>query len=186
MRWEALFEDLEGQLAAEYRRELDGEVAERTRRERALVDVAARLAGTVGMDVRVTLIGGVVVEGEVLDHGAEWLLVGSARAGSTRGSGEVLVPLRGVASIGGVSSSAPRTPAREFGLGYALRGLARDRAPVAVRLLGGGTLLGTIDIVGADHFCLAEHAQGEVRRRENVRAVTTVPFGALLAVESRR
>ena len=38
MRWEGLFADLEGRLAAEERRDLDDEVAERTRRERALVD----------------------------------------------------------------------------------------------------------------------------------------------------
>ena len=39
MRWEGLFADLEGQLAAEERRERDDEVAERTRRERALVSL---------------------------------------------------------------------------------------------------------------------------------------------------
>ncbi len=39
--WEGLFADLEGQLAAEQRRELDDEVAERTRRERALVTLHA-------------------------------------------------------------------------------------------------------------------------------------------------
>ena len=71
-------------------------------------------------------------------------------------------------------------------LGYALRALSRDRATVQVSVQGGGPLLGTIDAVGADHLDLAEHLDGLPRRRENVRAVATVPFAALVAVESRR
>ena len=86
----------------------------------------------------------------------------------------------------GPQSTSSRT-ARRFGLGYALRALSRDRATVAVSLVGGGPpLLGTIDAVGADHLDLAEHDEGVPRRRENVRAVATVPFVALVAVESRR
>ena len=74
-----------------------------------------------------------------------------------------------------------------FGLGFALRALSRDRATVAVRLAGGGpVLVGTIDAVGADHLDVAEHPEGLPRRRENVTAVTTVPFAAIVAVESRR
>jgi hypothetical protein len=58
---------------------------------------------------------------------------------------------------------------------------------VVVSLVGDGPrLLGTIDGVGADHLDLAEHLEGLPRRRENVRAVATVPFAALVAVESRR
>jgi hypothetical protein len=58
---------------------------------------------------------------------------------------------------------------------------------VAISLSGAAQrLLGTIDAVGADHLDLAEHLEGVPRRRENVRAVTTVPFTALVAVESRR
>ncbi len=101
---------------------------------------------------------------------------------------EVLVPLAGVLTLRSlaVQSSAGRT-ARRFGLGYALRALSRDRATVAISLAGAGPrLLGTIDAVGADHLDLAEHPEGVPRRRENVRAVTTVPFTALVAVESRR
>ena len=71
-------------------------------------------------------------------------------------------------------------------LGYALRVLARDRATVALHLAGGGELVGTVDVVGADHLTLAEHPEGVPRRRENVRRLVTVPFTALLAVESRR
>ena len=44
---------------------------------------------------------------------------------------------------------------------------------------------GTIDAVGADHLDLAEHDEDVPRRRENVTGQTTVPFAALVAVESR-
>lgn len=182
MRWEALFADLEGQLVAEERRELDGEVAERTRRERALVDLGGRLAAAGGRSVRVTLVGGERVDGAVLDHGDGWVLLARAASGH-----EVLVPVAAVAVVTGLPpASAPAGTARRFGLGYALRALARDRATVAVLLRGGGSVVGTIDVVGADHLTLAEHPEGEARRRENVRGLATVPFTALLAVESRR
>ena len=66
MRWEGLFGDLEGQLAAGERRELDDEVAERTRRERALVPLPARLAAALGSHVGLTLRGGHRLRGELL------------------------------------------------------------------------------------------------------------------------
>ncbi|MGL5816474.1 MAG: hypothetical protein ACRCYR_02850 [Phycicoccus sp.] len=182
MRWEALFEDLEGQLAAEERRELDGEVAERTRRERALVGLEARLASSVGIVVRLGLVGGTRADGEVRDHGDGWVLLAARPAGH-----DLLVPIASVATVAGLSdAAAPAGSARRFGLGYAVRALARDRATIALLLLGGGSVLGTIDVVGADHLTIAEHAEGEARRRENVRGVTTVPFGSVLAIESRR
>lgn len=184
MRWDRLFADLEGQLAAGERRELDDEVAERTRRERALVTLPARLGAAVGSPVRVDLVGGARVEGRISDLGEDWLLV----AGSS--GRELLVPLAGVATVSVGPSPVPGTRplgARRFGLGYALRALSRDRATVAVTLVGGGTpLVGTVDAVGADHLDLAEHPQGTVRRRENVTRTTTVATAAVLLVESRR
>lgn len=187
MRWEGLFADLEGQLAAEERRELDSEVAERTRRERALVDLGARVAAAVGATVHVELVGGRPLDGEVRDVGDGWLLLGADRAGGAGASREVLVPVGAVALVSGLPPRAEQArTARRFGLGYALRALARDRATVVLDLLGGATLAGTVDAVGADHLTLAEHPEGEVRRRENVRRVVLVPFAALLAVESRR
>lgn len=183
MRWEGLFADLEGQLAAEERRERDDEVAERTRRERALVSLPARLAAAVGSPSRLALVGGAALEGTLLDLGEDWVLVRGDRDGR-----EVLVPLAAVVTVRalGPHSTAARA-ARRFGLGYALRVLSRDRATVALALAGGAApLLGTIDAVGADHLDLAEHAEELPRRRENVRDVATVPFRAIVSVTSRR
>ncbi|HET7819922.1 MAG TPA: hypothetical protein VFL10_00210 [Ornithinibacter sp.] len=183
MRWEGLFADLEGQLAAEQRRERDDEVAERTRRERALVTLPARLAAAVGAPMRISLSGGHQVDGALQDLGEDWVLVRT-----TPDAHEVLVPIAAVVTLRSLGSqSAPARTARRFGLGYALRALSRDRATVVVSVHGDGPrLLGTIDAVGADHLDLAEHLDGLPRRRENVRAVATVPFAALVAVESRR
>jgi len=185
MRWEGLFADLEGQLAAEERRELDSEVAERTRRERALVELGARLAATDG-ELVVTLDGGSRVAGSVADLGADWVLLRTG-VGAGAGGREVLVPMRAVVALEGLGGqSAQARTARRFGLGYALRALSRDRATVAVSLRGVPAVIGTIDAVGADHLDLAEHHEGEVRRRENVRRTLALPFAALVSVESRR
>ncbi|MEO5609711.1 MAG: hypothetical protein ABIQ61_08335, partial [Ornithinibacter sp.] len=95
MRWDGLFADLEGQLAADERRELDSEVAERTRRERAGVDLAGRLAAA-GEELTLTLDGGTSFAGTVADLGSDWMLL---RAGEGVAGREVLVPLAGVLSI---------------------------------------------------------------------------------------
>ncbi len=63
MRWERLFEDLDAQWEAEARRELDEEVSDRTRRERAGVELAERLVATRGHVVAVRLLTGESVEG---------------------------------------------------------------------------------------------------------------------------
>ncbi len=186
VRWEGLFADLEGQLAAEERRELDSEVADRTRRERALVDLTARLGASTGSPLVLDLAGGRRIEGVLADHGDSWLLLDGAPvvAAATK---EVLVPLAHVVAVTGLAAGAePVRAARRFGLGYALRALARDRSTVALLLVGGGELVGTVDVVGADHLVLAEHPGSEPRRPGNVRRVVTVPTSGLLAVESRR
>ena len=55
MRWERLFDDLEAQLELDERREQEAEVADRTRRERAQVDLQARLLANVGVTVSLRL-----------------------------------------------------------------------------------------------------------------------------------
>lgn len=182
MRWRGLFEDLEAQFDAAQAADLAGEVAERTRRETALLRLVDRLRVAQGAAVAVALPGAGVLRGRLLDAGADWLLL------EEDGAREVLVPL---AAVVGVTGAGPRAAAPEDGpvakrldLRWALRGLARSRTGVALALRDGSTLAGTLDRVGADHVELAEHAPGEARRAGAVRQVRLVPLGALTLVRS--
>lgn len=179
MRWERLFADLEGQLAAADRQELDAEVAERVRSAWAEIHLADRLRAVVGQEVTLRLTGGERVTGRCVDAAPEWVVVRD-------GSGQALVPLAAVAAVSGLSR-AVAPPAgevlRRLGLRHALRALARDRSTVRV-VTGGGTFTGTVDRVGADHLDLAEHPAGEPRRRTALHGVLSVPLAALRVVHS--
>ncbi len=86
-------------------------------------------------------------------------------------------------SLTGVSGRARGSASvRRFGLGYALRGLSRDRAVVALTDLSGTVLTGTIDAVGRDAVDLTEHAPDLPRRPEHVTATRLVPFAAIAVV----
>jgi len=74
--------------------------------------------------------------------------------------------------------------AARLDLGYALRGIARDRSAVSLVLVDGSTCAGTIDRVGADFIEVAEHPAAEARRAEAVIGVRTVPRTALAIVRS--
>ena len=182
MRWHALFADLEGQLLASDAAELAGEVADRTRREAALVALADRLRAGVGQELAVHLLGGQLLRGRLLDAGRDWLLL------DERGT-EVLVALSAVTGISGVGDRT-RTPEGEgavagrLDLRWALRGLARSRTGVVLALVDGTHVTGTLDRVGADHLDVAEHGRGEPRRAAAVRQVRLVPLGVLASVRS--
>lgn len=178
MEWEGLFADLEAQWEAHERRELDAEVADRTRRQRALVDLTARLAAHRGRPVTVRTTAGDPVTGVVVDVGDGWLAL-------SRSPRSVLVLLAALVGVDGLTTrSEDARAARRFGVGYALRGLSRDRATVTVVDIAGGTTTGTIDAVGADHLQIALHHGDEPRRAPNVRAARAIPFAALVSVST--
>jgi hypothetical protein len=183
MRWQALFDDLEAQVEAAEAAELQAEVADRTRREVALLGLVDRLREGVGHPIALSVWGAGAVHGRLLDAGVDWLLLEES------GGRESLVPLSAVLSVAGLGarSAVPGSDGevgRRLDLRWALRGLARDRVGVAVVLRDGATLTGTLDRVGADHVDLAEHAPGEPRRAGAVRQVRTVPVTALALLRS--
>ena len=182
MRWRGLFDDLEAQFDAAEAAELAGEVAERSRREAALVRLVDRLRAAEGAPVAVTVTGAGVLRGRLLDAGTDWLLLEEA------GAREVLVPLRGVLGVTGIGARAAAPDdgpvAKRLDLRWALRGLARSRTGVALGLVDGTLVTGTLDRVGADHLDLAEHGLGEARRAAAVRQVRLVPLTAVALVRS--
>jgi hypothetical protein len=177
MRWDDLFGDLASQWDAEARRELDAEVADRTRRERASVGLYERLAMAGDSTIGIALRSGLALSGRVADVGDGWLLVGAD------GGAPALVPFGAITAVTGLTARAGGDAmGRKFGLGYALRGLSRDRAVVALTDLTGAVATGTIDAVGSDVVELSEHAADLPRRAENVTGRRLVPFSAVVLV----
>lgn len=182
-RWERLFAELDAEQEHADRVALQGEVADRSRREFSELRLVDRLRAAVGHPLTVHLPGGDRVDGVLRDTGADWLLL---EGGDGR---EALVPLAAVTGLVGVGF-ASAVPGSEGVVGArltlrsALRRLVRDRAPVGVVLLGGAVVHGTCDRVGADFVEIAEHPVGEPRRAAAVRSVRTVPLAALSCIRA--
>jgi hypothetical protein len=181
VRWEALFGDLEAQFEQAEAAQLSVEVADRTRRELARIRLVDRLRAAMGRQLTCAVAGGATISGRLLDVGTDWLLVSD---GSTR---EALVPLAAVMGLTGLGpwASEPGSEgavAKRLDLRYVLRALARDRSGVSCLLMDGSMVTGTLDRVGADFVDLAEHPLGEPRRPAAVRAVRSIPLGALALV----
>lgn len=186
MRWDALFADLETQLADSERLELDAEIAERTRMDSAAVELAGRLRGSLGLLIGVQLMSGSVFSGTLSHAGSQALVLNELRH-------QVLVPYLAVSQYLGLArlSVAEASQVRQrLGLASSLRVLARNRTPLSVLswrgTVGEATSHGVIDRVGRDHLDLALTEDGEDRRPANVRQVVTMPFSALAALRSAR
>jgi hypothetical protein len=186
MRWDALFEDMEAQLAAEARLQLDSEITERSRVDVAGLELAGRLRASLGHVVTVHLLSGSAVSGRLNHVGSEWLVVNEEQR-------QVLVPHAAIGWCAGLGRQAVTELSgvrTRLGLASALRALSRDRSDLALTLANGAvgelTVHGVIDRVGRDHVDLAVTRPGEPRRAGNVLEVATVPFAALRAIRSPR
>lgn len=175
MRWDALFADMELQLAAAELGDRLAEVAELTRAERGAVALVDRLRAARGSVVTLALAAE-TLRGELADVGPSWVLLAAPGR-------EHLVPLAAVGSVAGVGplSAAPAGEAlRRLGLAHALRAVSRDRSVVRV-VTPAGVLDGRIDEVGADHLGLAlVHPDGQRPTGE----ARLVPFAGLQVVSS--
>ena len=176
MRWERLFEDLEAQLAAAQAQEARVGLVELVRAERATTHLADRLRASVGLSLRIQVgfLPGepdAVVAGDLVDMGADWLLL------TERAAGRALVPLVAVQAVGGLAPyAAPEEGSvrARLALPHALRALSQDRVEVAVSTES-RTLVGRLDRVGADHVDVTPAAGPP----------WTVPIAALRVVRSR-
>ncbi|BCW72081.1 hypothetical protein [Arthrobacter sp. NicSoilB8] len=183
MRWDALFDDMEAQLAARQRLDFEAEVAERALVDAAQVELADRLRGSLGLSIRVQVSSGPALEGTLSHAGSEALVLDEPQH-------QVLIPYAAAVRYGGLSRLAVPEPSavrRRLGLASALRGLAGNRARVTILASHGpleAGLQGVIDTVGRDFLDLAVNLEGGDRRPASTRQVLTIPFGALAGIRS--
>jgi len=195
MRWDNLFDDLEGQLEQELGAEETDLRAEEERlrlgrltlRDRLLVlSVAAHAA-----PVRVSLTDGSTLDLSPRTFGRDWISGDVVDHSSRRA--QFILPLDAIASLrltrAQVSDSLEdaanpeneRGLSRRLGLAFVLRDLCRRRHAVEL-VLDDGLVGGTIDRVGRDHLDLAVHEAGTARRETLVSHYRVVPFSRVLFV----
>lgn len=158
MRFERIFEDLEGQFAHHEQQEMRAVSEDLTRAERAQLSLMDRIRGSEGTAITVHLAGAGRIRGHVLEVGEGWVLLRE-----TPGSGMVLIPRGRIALVEGLSGRA--RPVQESGLGEVslgamLRRIARDRSTVRMDTTA-GSLIGRIAAVGADALDLHTLPTGE-------------------------
>lgn len=172
MRWDRLFAALEAEAAELAEQDRDAEIADRTRAELGRVRWSERLRAAVGTAVRVRLVGGDLVDGDIRRVCDGWFLLSA-------GAHEVLVPDHAVVGLEGLGPAA--TPAATGALAMtwaaAWRVLARDRSSVRVVRAGGSTVTGVPVRVGADFVELAPEAGGP--------GSVLVPYPAVVAAYVR-
>ncbi|GAA3735833.1 hypothetical protein GCM10022239_09850 [Leifsonia bigeumensis] len=196
MRWNNLFDDLEGQLEHELGAEEVDLRGEEERLRLGRLSMRDRLqslheaCGAREYSLRIALRDGAIIRLRPLGFGKDWM--SADLLDETTRRAQVIVPLESVASIildrDQVAASLAARPgdgsrglSARLGIAFVLRDLCRRRSPVDLMLVG-GTLHGTIDRVGREHCDVAVHEPGTSRRESGVTQYRVVPFGQLLLV----
>ncbi|MBW4033545.1 MAG: hypothetical protein HIU88_12930 [Acidobacteria bacterium] len=196
MRWDDLFDDLEGQLEQELGAEDVDMLVEEERLRLGRLSLRDRLLamalpgdGTIE-HLRVGLVDGQLISVAVGSFGRDWLL--GELVGTRRGS--CLLPLGAIAGVmptaeqlarsieAKVDPGAPLAISARLGLSVVLRDLCRRRAALELATASGASLHGTIDRVGRDHLDVAEHEAGVPRRASAVTRIRLLPLGQLVLV----
>jgi len=153
VRWTRFFDDLDAQFDAESAADDRLEVSDRTRRELAGVSLADRLRASRGRVVDLVVDGMGRQRLDVRDVGPDWVL-GRAESGH-----DVVIQQLAISGAWGLAAGAVSLVSevdRRVGMGQVLRGLARDRAGVALWLRDGSSQAGRLDRVAADYLELAD------------------------------
>ncbi|SDO26999.1 hypothetical protein SAMN04515671_0381 [Nakamurella panacisegetis] len=189
MRWEQLFSDLDARFDDLADADMMAELADRQRVAAGAITVVERVGGALGRPVRIRTTAGMTVAGTLRKVGPDWVLLQEAPGR------EVVLALRAATIVEGLSAAtgpAVKGVGLRLNLRHALRGLARDRSPIAM-VVGGGVgdsagpyteVTGTIDRLGADFLELAVHAPWEPRRAASVRSVVLIPLPAVVLVRA--
>lgn len=198
MRWDDLFDDLEGQLEHELSVDEVDLRAEEERLRLGRLALGDRIIAIRGSEpkhspwsIRLRLMSGRYIDVRPDTIGRDWFSADLVGDGVRRG--QCIVPLGAISGIlltrsqVAQSLTGPDPEQRERGLsarltlGFVLRDLCRRRTSVELDLLD-ETLAGTIDRVGRDHLDLAVHEPGSARRESAVSQYRLVPFAQLSLV----
>ncbi|MFS4507209.1 hypothetical protein ACMA46_13320 [Clavibacter sp. Sh2141] len=200
MRWENLFDDLEGQWETARLAEERDQRAEEERMRVARTVLRDRLrALTASGDarpLRLSLSDGTWIDLRAKVLGRDWLsgdLVVPGEVSSGREERACILPLASVhalaldreqvrSSLAPVSELPPeRGIVDRIGLPFVLRDLCRRRARVELRLRD--TIVGgTLDRVARDHVDVAVHEAGAPRRESSVSGYRLVPLAGIVLV----
>ena len=168
MRWEQLFSDLDAWFDELADAEMMAELADRERAAAGAISVVERMGGAIGRPLRVRTTAGMAITGALLEIGPDWLLI---QEGPGR---EVLVALTAVTIVEGLAAATGPTVGGvklRLNLRFALRGIARDRSPVAIVVCGG---VGEPTVLHRDHRDGGPGGRG-LRRGGAARSVGTAP-----------
>jgi hypothetical protein len=148
-----MLDDLEGQAEGLHLAERAVEVHELSVAQYAEVDLVGRLHASVGRAVRVGTTDGRDLHGRLDGLGSDWLAIDGE-------AGACVVPLAGIALLGGLAAGSVPEAARpltsRLSLRAVLRRLAAEGEPCALHLDGGRTLRGVPERVGADFVELTQ------------------------------
>jgi hypothetical protein len=193
VRWDNLFDDLEGQLEYERDAEDTNLRAEEERLRLGRLALRGRLVSIVAADgagvLRLVLVSGERLTLRPNAFGRDWLaadlLDGSTQAGQcvvalSAITGVLLQPQQVDRSLEIEAESSARLSDR-IGLPFVLRDLCRRRTSIGVQTPT-ELVHGTIDRVGRDHLDLAVHEPGTVRRASEVREVRIMPLAHIVLV----
>jgi hypothetical protein len=147
--WRDLLGDLETQMLAEERLELEAEVADRALREAAMLALADRLRAAVGATVRLELRGVGIVGGQMAAVGPDWLTLQEFSAATTS-----LVPLSAILAVRDLPDGAAPLEgvvSSRYTVQMVLRRISSAGLPVVVSLDDGSARRGRLGVVGQDY-----------------------------------
>ncbi|WP_165067420.1 hypothetical protein [Marisediminicola senii] len=200
MRWDNLFDDLEGQLDQELGAEEIDLRAEEERlrlgrlglrdRIRGIQEAAGKHSPT---SLAVQLTDGSRIAVRPTTIGRDWF--SATVVAESRHPSRCVIPIAAVSSLHltreqvlpslSVTAGAPDaepTLSERLTLSFVLRDLCRRRRSLEFHLLD-GTVFGTVDRVGRDHLDVAVHEVGSARRESAVSGYRVVPMAQLLVVK---